>query len=619
MPQKAVENFQAWLNANEKPFGTRLPSIRALARELDIGRMALNRAVTELVGRGVLIRRGNRLFTGHRTKQVLSRLPIDVFVERSLDIQPVEEIMDRWAIQVRVHFSGEAADRRRQLLELLDDREGSSGVLIYGAEWEAELLQIRSRGIPIVVVGDRSRHLSFVTHHPRSMVETALRHLVELGHSEIAFIAPPSTQPFPLMHVEVESSHQRECLALGMESSAKRMIDDVDDKPSLLRAWQKIRRELHEVTALICENFYISESLAALARADGIEIPQDLSIMQVYNQGSKPSSDWRISGLYLDEKQMLRTATLMLLDDIESRRSETGRPIQQSALCQPRLYLRESTAPPPAAKVLALQNLAATVEPKSPRAPKDIPVPSKQESVPVPAHHLSSGNLRQLNRLSFALPKEKNPTFSNISLSPYLNRELARHNGWMGRLPLLHFPPGVQYLQDIPFRIEKQAVVLRSSHARKHRRAPLPEHLEFPIHQNLDGLFILHAAGWAKYHEPFAIYEFQTEVGKDLVEVVPYGTEPCSKDPDLERLRRNRSNLADWHPSCPWFKSDRTIPYFVALDHDPRRYLRILYIYHWKNPDPNSALQTLTTRILNPAAQPTLAIIALTGYRYADP
>lgn len=592
LPTSLVLNY---INKNGLKPGARFPTARALSTELKIGRMALNRAITELVGRRVLDRQGQKLFVGQAGSDRQVRAPLDFFVEKWHDVRPVMQLATRWGMEVRVHRSSETDDRRRQLLDLLESGKESSGVLIYGSECETELLRLQKQGVPIMVFGDRSTRFSFTTYHPRSMVDQALRHLMELGHREIAFVAPPPAQSYPLMHREVESTYVQLCQSMGLNRSAERLLAFVDDAASEGVAWRRLRRNYKEVTALICENLLLVDRMIDLARKDGIAVPKELSVMGVYSQESHHSGDLSVTATYLDERQMLQIATLMLLDDIEKESTASGRPVQKTTLCQPRLFLRESTGQAP--------KHSAAIDASPMETPSEWSADLAERRK----------RLRQLNNKPFhTLTQRRTIQYQPVDLTAHVNRRLTSYHGWLGQLPLLHLPSGETQIHGVPCRVLDRALVMRSRFARTVRGKLLPESITIPVERKVDGIFILHAGGWLKYHESMGTYEFARGSRRDRVEIMSYGTGQGSAKELKERARQ--SIIGDWHPSGFPFDGAMARCWRLTQDGDFLRYLRYLYLYHWRNPHPGTHLDAVKITVHQPTLQATLGILAMTSY-----
>ncbi|NJL70285.1 MAG: LacI family transcriptional regulator [Candidatus Competibacteraceae bacterium] len=536
------------------------------------------------------------------------RPPIDLYVESWHDVTAVAQLARHWSMEVRSHLSSEPGQRRRQLLDLLqrvDSGHPSSGVLIFGSDCEDQLVQLQKRSVPVVVFGDRSTRHSYVAYDPAPVAELAVQHLLGLGHREIAYLALPSFSSFPLMHAEVESAYVTTCRKQGLLSSANRLFVTQIDPASLRRTWQQLRREHRKVTALICEIVQLAQGIIALAKADGLQVPREISVLSAYDHPKKVLQDAPVTAIHFDDRQMIQMAALRLLDDIEATRSPLSLPVQRSAHCLPRLFERGSTTAVHPESVALLQDEPA----------RGLPFPAGlewPEELPQRQEKVARFNARLFKGVNDRGPRRR-LEYLPLDLGPSANRLLSKQYGWMGKLPLLHLPPGIHEMHGVPFAILKKALVLRSSFARSVQGRALPESVTLEINRKVDGVFILHAGGWLKYHETFARYEFHLAHRRtEAVDVVAFGDAPVSAP--SSKARTEASILQDWFPETPAFSSAQAKPYLVTQRGDPLRYLRYLYVYHWANPQPGSRLERFTARILQPELQATLGILAITTY-----
>ena len=595
-----------WVDASHLIKGARLPSVRQLAEEWGVGRMALNRAVTEWVGSGILARNGNRYFLGDLSSADALVPPLDLLVERWSDAGAVERIARHWKIEVRTHRSAGPEDRRAQLLDLLESDRPSSGVLVYGEQWPFELAALEQKGIPVVVFGARSVRHSHVAHDPGPRVELALSHLMDLGHRELAFIIPPPDLNFDLQHEEVERSFIAACAQHGLKSSTERVFTAAADIPEMRRCWQYISHRHPEVTAVVCEQIELAEALIRIVRADGVPVPEKLSVMSLQRDTARSGLDTPVTGIRHDHRKLLELAAFLLMDDIESERTARATPVRHAVLCQPRLFIGETTGAPPTLPA----PIAHRSQKRDPLSPSEQPSPSAEWPEDLEER---VALVEKMNRTRFKDVPQVKEAYHTIDLRSFALRKLTSYYGWMGQLPLLHFPPGKREIHGVPCEILQRAVVLRSRFARTCEGRPLPETLTIPVDREVGGLFILHTGGWLKHHESIGAYDFHVSRKNVLSEeIVAYGTGVQTK---AEAARRAvMSIVQDWHPSTPIFSSARVKPFLVTRDGDPLRYLRCLYLFHWKNPEPAKRLESLTLRTYHPELRATLAVLAITAY-----
>ncbi len=526
-------------------------------------------------------------------------LPVAVIVERWHDINGVRNLVRRWGLEVQVWVSAEPEGRRRQLLELLASGLSISGLLIYGAEWEAELAEIQRRGIPVVVFGERSEAASSVAFDPLPVAELAIQHLRQLGHGELAFVAPPAERNYPLMHREVEHAYVAACRSLGLPASADRFYETIGDATSLRAVWRDLRQKHPTVQAVICEDLALARSMIRLVQDSGLAVPGDLSVLAAYDSGQESKEPFAVTSIRMDYRHLIQLAAMVLLDDIEGGRTAVRNPIERTVLCLPRLFRGETTASPAVVRPMPGKGAASAGDPVFPAGLK---WPDGLDQRVAKVHRLNRKRFAGVNPVG-ALK------YRSVDLDPYATRELARHYGWLGKLPLVNLPAGRYEWHGVPCEILDRAIVLRSRFARSVGGQPLPESVSLRINRSVDGVFILHAGGWLRRREVIGEYDFALPGRVEQVGVVAFGT-----GSDGGRMVGDEI-IGDWHPSGAVFSGQNVQPCLVTEGGDPFRYLRYLYLYHWPNPVPGSRLETLTLRAVHPEGQATLGILAVTTYQ----
>lgn len=210
--------------------------------------------------------------------------------------------------------------------------------------------------------------------------------------------------------------------------------------------------------------------------------------------------------------------------------------------------------------------------------------------------------------------------FIPMDLSRHVNRPLNFRRGWLGDLPLKDFAPGEHSVHGVPFQIlggnsrsDCGAIVFRSAVNAKGSALELPVKLSLPINRKAKAIYILHGCAYAKYLQPFAVYNFHHR--KALIESVPLtplGQPPPDQTPGDISGDIAKANIQDWWPDFPHvdFPHARMAP--ILQTDDENAHLRHVYLHtlEWINPTPQTAVSSLKVTV-DPAHSTTLGILAV--------
>jgi LacI family transcriptional regulator len=230
---------------------------------------------------------------------------------------------------------GESADLRH-LMPLIERRV--DGLIFRPTDDRAtdrHLEELRRRRIPFVTV-DRhlpAAHCDFVGTDDYSGGTMVARHLLELGHRHVGFLAGPDF---------VSTSHQRRrgfmdtILAAAGRCTTLEMQDFVD--PAAARHFLALQPR---PTAVFCVNDPMALVMLALARDQGVRVPQDLSVVGFADLPEASVVTPRLTTVRQDPQAIGRRAAQLLLHRISAEtKSDTFEMIQLT----PTLAVRESTA-----------------------------------------------------------------------------------------------------------------------------------------------------------------------------------------------------------------------------------------------------------------------------------
>lgn len=594
-----------WIAESRLKQGAKLPSSRALADEWRVGRTAMNNAMLQLVLTGVLNRDGYKLTVSEpAAATVRARHPVHLFYYDKVEAKVVAKLVSRWGMTLQAHEYHDATRLRKSVLELLT--LPTAGVLIDKCAESDVLRELEKRNIPVVVYGAEWPGHAFVAPRATPIASLAIGHLVALGHRRMAYLAAPLRISYPYQRFQVETDYPEACRKAGLPPGAERMIVlEGDDRNTVTKVVQKLLQEDQRPTALLCENIKIATAAMDVCAKAGLKVPRDLSVLCLFDNPIAARCDPPVTALGLEPGATAKIATLLLLDEIESRAARINRGVFHSIYCEPVVILRASTGPAPG---FAQALKPETVAPNALTLPQTNPWPNDIEE----RRRLVRMINNQVFPPSFSGSKKPAIKWVPLNLGGSAQREFRRNNSWFGREPLLHFQSGKQVIHGVPFKLRNRVLVMRSQHAHNSKDEPLPLDAHMPVGLRADCIHILHATGWAGRHRAYASYEFIYQQGSTMtVPIIALGDLTQQGAPTPAQI--SAASTQDWHPFYPRLTNPHTLPYLVTEDDDPLNYERCLYHYRFVNPHPDQLISEIRVKLFDPEEETTHAVLAVTA------
>lgn len=202
-----------------------------------------------------------------------------------------------------------------------------------------EYMTLQYHGIPFVMINERYPELDC----PCLKVDDeeggflAAEHLIKLGHRRIAgFFKTDDLQGANRMKGFIRA-HRHYEVPMIPDAVAYYSSEEKQTKPhaaalALLKAEER-------PTAFVCYNDELALALMGTARAAGIRVPEDLSIVGFDDSTLASAADTKLTTLTHPKTEMGAQAAELLLDLIAGKPGETGADI----VYKPELILREST------------------------------------------------------------------------------------------------------------------------------------------------------------------------------------------------------------------------------------------------------------------------------------
>ena len=213
------------------------------------------------------------------------------------------------------------------------------GVLVCGDQEPGIYTELRQLGIPYVIL-DSSRHED---PHPAVFVDyaeaayQAARHLLELGHRDIAYLSNGALHDFNSLTL---SGFQRATGEAGISLYPNRFQIDLHDERSVARCVDQALAGPVRPTAILCTVDIYAINIMRYLHTCGLRVPEDISVIGIDDVQMSKFVIPSLTTMHVDRKQMLAIALEMLTTMID------GGACENRMLPVPELICRESTSAP---------------------------------------------------------------------------------------------------------------------------------------------------------------------------------------------------------------------------------------------------------------------------------
>jgi LacI family transcriptional regulator len=249
-------------------------------------------------------------------------------------VRGAESAAEEHGVMVVVCNSGEDAGREHRHLDLLEEQR-VRGVLITPVDESpnSRLELLIQRGTPVVLVDRGSGRHSRCSVAVDDLLGGRLagEHLLEQGHQRITFVGGP------LSITQVRDRH-----AGVSEAVAGKAELSVVSTPNLTVAAGRAAAAEIDATAVFCANDLVALGVLQGLTQRGIRVPQDVAIVGYDDIEFAAAAAVPLSSVRQPREQLGRTATALLLEEIE----DDGRHEHRHVVFQPELIVRESSGRP---------------------------------------------------------------------------------------------------------------------------------------------------------------------------------------------------------------------------------------------------------------------------------
>jgi DNA-binding LacI/PurR family transcriptional regulator len=231
---------------------------------------------------------------------------------------------------------GRRQQREHAMLEaLLEYRP--DGLILVSPRLAAPQISADVGSVPCVVIGRRlrDRHIDTVMTDEARGARLVVRHLVELGHEDIAHVdggrgagAGPRRSGYP---------KAREEAGLGTRA---RIVPGEFEEGAGAKAAAELLRDGRLPTAVFAANDLVALGLIDRLDQDGVEVPRDVSVVGFDNTFVAGLTHIRLTTIDQPRHEMGREALRLVLERADGRTRGATR------LHTPELVVRSTTAPP---------------------------------------------------------------------------------------------------------------------------------------------------------------------------------------------------------------------------------------------------------------------------------
>ncbi|WP_348788829.1 LacI family DNA-binding transcriptional regulator [Leifsonia sp. NPDC080035] len=238
----------------------------------------------------------------------------------------IESEAETRGLDLLMFTSAPLVDGRRRIFHENSRLRLADGCLLLGREMDAdELARLRDSGYPFVAIGRRDvEGVAFVGVDYATPTRQLARMAVAAGHHS-AFYARLS------LSLTAESSRDRHDALIDELTSAGVAVDQAETtEAGLASVWRRVREG--EATVLFVEDPTDAEGLHALAAADGVAVPDDLSFV-VLGEHGRGGGDVDFTRLSAPRTELGSRAVVLLDQLLNGTRGQEELPVQQLLEC----------------------------------------------------------------------------------------------------------------------------------------------------------------------------------------------------------------------------------------------------------------------------------------------
>ncbi len=257
-------------------------------------------------------------------------------------VQSFEEIAVAHGYEILVSSSSsDAAVLATCARRMLERKVDGVAVMTFGEE-EPVLDQLVHRGVPIVLAEFKldDPKASTILLDYSTGIHAAVRHLADLGHRSIGFLAGPRS-----LHSAItrENDFRAAMQAAGLSTQKKWTIECDHTLKGGVSGFEQLRRLTNRPSAIICSNDMTAIGVLRAAYMAGLRVPEDLSVIGLDDVDFAEYTLPPLTTIRLSRVDLARSA----FEALRLQAEDPDNPrMQREFLVSTSLVVRGSTAPP---------------------------------------------------------------------------------------------------------------------------------------------------------------------------------------------------------------------------------------------------------------------------------
>ncbi len=259
-------------------------------------------------------------------------------------IQSFEEIAVSFGYEILVSSSNsDPATLTKCIHRMLERKVDGVAVMTFGEE-ESVLDELVHHGVPIVLAEFKldDPKASTILLDYATGIQAAVRHLAELGHKRIAFLAGPHS-----LHSAItrENDFRAAMQAIGLPAQKKWIVECDHTLKGGVSGFEHLRALASPPTAIVCSNDMTAIGVLRAAFKEGLRVPQDLSLVGLDDIDFAEFTLPPLTTIRLSRADLARAA----FEALRQQSEDPANPkLQREFLVSTSLVVRGSTAAPPA-------------------------------------------------------------------------------------------------------------------------------------------------------------------------------------------------------------------------------------------------------------------------------
>ena len=257
--------------------------------------------------------------------------------------EAVELALSRRGYALLLATSSTMVEQEKRALEGFSGRQ-VDGVLIYPAHHGQldHIAGLRRLGVPVVLLATEGHAgIDVVSFRDREGAYMATRHLLELGHRRIGMLDGGK----PAGSGEKSAGYSQALAESGIALDPQLLRPIGGYAPGFgYRGMDELMALQAPPTAVFASNDALAAGVLDWCSRNGRQVPGDISVVGFDNIELAAYFSTPLTTIAYDPQAMARMAVERLLSLIENGEQAAGRPQRQAV--EPRIIIRESTAPP---------------------------------------------------------------------------------------------------------------------------------------------------------------------------------------------------------------------------------------------------------------------------------